>query len=80
MNKPKLREGAERLITALADKQVSDDYKRAGVSANADGQFWVHKADVIIGIKLALANLHKLLEPREQPLVNGKRVAIVEVE
>ena len=63
MTQPKLREGAEKLVEQQAER-LAEGLMRAGFG---------------VGVLWALANLHKLLEPREQPLVNGKRVAIVEV-
>ena len=64
MNKPKLREGADRLILEkLTQRQ------------GTDGQFALMQQ----AVEWTLNNLDKLLEPRDQPLVNGKRVAIVEV-
>jgi hypothetical protein len=65
MTQPKLREGAEKLILARIN-EITADAKEALIYT--EGAFW------------ALNNLHKLLEPRDQPRVNGKRVAIVEVE
>ena len=64
MTQPKLREGAEKLVEQQAETLV-EGLMRAGFG---------------IGVLWTLNNLHLLLEPRDQPLVNGKRVAIVEVE
>lgn len=64
MNKPKLREGADRLIL-----------EKLTQLQGTDGQFALMQQ----AVEWTLNNLDKLLEPRDQPLVNGKRVAIVEV-
>jgi hypothetical protein len=71
MTQPKLREGAMKLVARKAVAYVDGDNTEDSLpieGAYLDGAAW------------ALNNLHKLLEPREAPLVNGKRVAIVEVE
>jgi len=71
MSAPKLREGAEKLLAKWAVEYAKNDvtsFEPENEQAFLDG-----------GLRV-LANLHLLLEPREAPLVNGKRVAIVEVE
>lgn len=52
----------------------------AYVDGETDGEAILIEGAYSDGARWVLANLHKLLEPSEQPLVNGKRVAFVEVE
>jgi hypothetical protein len=63
--KPELREGAERLIRYESEHCVLYRDDEDNFCAGAE---W------------ALDNLHKLLKPREVPVINGKKVAIIEVE
>lgn len=65
MTTPKLRKGAEKLIL-----------EKIAQLQGTDGAFSLMQQ----AVEWTLFNLHLLLEPRDQPRVNGKRVAIVEVE
>ena len=63
--KPELREGAENLIRHKSEHCILYGNERDNFIAGAE---W------------ALDNLHELLKPREMPVINGKKVAIIEVE
>ncbi len=70
MTQPKLRDGVPGILSIRAVEYATDDsvYDIEAEQAFMDGAYW------------ALANLHLLLEPRDVPIINGKRVAIVEAE
>ncbi len=76
MSTPKLREGAMGIIDNASESHAGHVWDKTG---DSHSQF-SEQDGFITGARWALANLDKLLEPRQAPLVNGKRVAFVEVE
>ena len=84
MTTPKLREGAEDIIECqsfYSCKHLQDCDRQAGVCQHWTApEVYCYEMGFETGAKWALSNLHNLLEPRDMPIINGKRVAIVEVE
>lgn len=82
MTQPKLREGAYELMLSKSRELIKDSNELISGVNWKDECFTpndMQQVSFIVGAEWALRNLHLLLEPRDQPLVNGKRVAIVEV-
>lgn len=78
--KPELREGAIELMNRMARDYMDAEYRSCGCVPNNDGH-WLSRVERIKkGMLLALNNLPQLLKPREVPVINGKKVAIIEVE
>lgn len=79
MTQPKLREGYLDLIYNKSCEFVDDYDELFGTQHSQISDAGVRRVIFMTAAKWTLNNLHLLLEPRDQPLVNGKRVAIVEV-